>query len=66
MMLWSSAGLRFCTSELKIEPICRELVRRFPGRRILRFRVSVAMRAPPRESGSVAHPAQVRKFEAAD
>ena len=35
MMPWSSAGLRFCTSELKIAPICRELVRRFPGRRIL-------------------------------
>jgi 3'-phosphoadenosine 5'-phosphosulfate sulfotransferase (PAPS reductase)/FAD synthetase len=35
MMPWSSASLRFCTSELKIAPICRELVRRFPGRRIL-------------------------------
>jgi 3'-phosphoadenosine 5'-phosphosulfate sulfotransferase (PAPS reductase)/FAD synthetase len=35
IMPWSSAGLRFCTSELKIAPICRELVRRFPGRRIL-------------------------------
>ncbi len=35
MMPWSHAGLRFCTSELKIAPICRELVRRFPGLRIL-------------------------------
>jgi 3'-phosphoadenosine 5'-phosphosulfate sulfotransferase (PAPS reductase)/FAD synthetase len=27
--------MRFCTSELKTVPICRELVKRFPGRRIV-------------------------------
>lgn len=32
---WSSALWRFCTSELKVAPICRELVRRFPGRGIV-------------------------------
>lgn len=32
---WSSAAMRFCTSELKVAPICRELVRRFKGQTIL-------------------------------
>jgi 3'-phosphoadenosine 5'-phosphosulfate sulfotransferase (PAPS reductase)/FAD synthetase len=32
---WSTAGMRFCTSELKTAPICRELVNRFPGRTIV-------------------------------
>ena len=32
---WSTAGMRFCTSELKTAPICRELVKRFPGRTIV-------------------------------
>jgi 3'-phosphoadenosine 5'-phosphosulfate sulfotransferase (PAPS reductase)/FAD synthetase len=32
---WSTPGMRFCTSELKVAPICAELVRRFPGQRIL-------------------------------
>ena len=32
---WSTAAMRFCTSELKTAVICRELVRRFPGREIL-------------------------------
>jgi 3'-phosphoadenosine 5'-phosphosulfate sulfotransferase (PAPS reductase)/FAD synthetase len=32
---WSTPGMRFCTSELKVEPIARELRRRFPGREIL-------------------------------
>lgn len=32
---WSSASMRFCTSELKVAPICRDLVRRFPGQTIL-------------------------------
>ncbi len=32
---WSTASMRFCTSELKTAIICRELVRRFPGRPIL-------------------------------
>jgi 3'-phosphoadenosine 5'-phosphosulfate sulfotransferase (PAPS reductase)/FAD synthetase len=32
---WSTPSMRFCTSELKTDVICRALVRRFPGRRIL-------------------------------
>ncbi len=32
---WSTSGMRFCTSELKTVPICRELVKRFPGRAIV-------------------------------
>lgn len=32
---WSTSGMRFCTSELKTAPICRELVKRFPGRTIV-------------------------------
>lgn len=32
---WSSSTARFCTSELKVQPICRDLVRRFRGRTII-------------------------------
>lgn len=32
---WSSAGMRFCTSELKVTPICRELSQRFHGQPII-------------------------------
>lgn len=32
---WSSASMRFCTSELKVGPITRELSRRFHGRPII-------------------------------
>ena len=32
---WSTPGMRFCTSELKTDLICRELTRRYPGQRIL-------------------------------
>lgn len=32
---WSTPSMRFCTSEMKTDIICRELVRRFPGRTIL-------------------------------
>lgn len=32
---WSTPGMRFCTSELKTAIICRELIRRFPGQRII-------------------------------
>jgi 3'-phosphoadenosine 5'-phosphosulfate sulfotransferase (PAPS reductase)/FAD synthetase len=32
---WSTPSMRFCTSELKTAVICRELVRRFPGRAIV-------------------------------
>lgn len=32
---WSTPGMRFCTSEMKVAPICRELIRRFPNSTIL-------------------------------
>lgn len=32
---WSTAAMRFCTSELKVAVICRELIRRFPGQTII-------------------------------
>jgi 3'-phosphoadenosine 5'-phosphosulfate sulfotransferase (PAPS reductase)/FAD synthetase len=32
---WSTPSMRFCTSELKVDVICRELVARFPGETIL-------------------------------
>lgn len=32
---WSTASMRFCTSELKTAVICRDLVRRWPGKPIL-------------------------------
>lgn len=32
---WSSSTARFCTSEMKVTPICRELTRRFPGSTII-------------------------------
>ena len=32
---WSTPSMRFCTSELKSAPIAAELVRLFPGRRII-------------------------------
>jgi 3'-phosphoadenosine 5'-phosphosulfate sulfotransferase (PAPS reductase)/FAD synthetase len=32
---WSTPAMRFCTSELKTAVICRELVRRFPGKAIV-------------------------------
>lgn len=32
---WSTASMRFCTSELKTAVICRELVKRFPAQTIL-------------------------------
>lgn len=34
---WSTASLRFCTSELKTDIICRELVQRFPGKIVGNF-----------------------------
>lgn len=32
---WSTPSMRFCTSELKTAVICRELIRQFPGNRII-------------------------------
>ncbi|MCG2841264.1 phosphoadenosine phosphosulfate reductase family protein [Sandaracinobacter sp. RS1-74] len=49
---WSSSSLRFCTSELKVQVIGRELVRRFRGETIvcvigLRREESLARRSTP-------------------
>lgn len=32
---WSTASMRFCTSEMKTDVICRALVKRFPGETII-------------------------------
>lgn len=32
---WSTPDMRFCTSEMKIDQICRYLTKRFPGQQIL-------------------------------
>ena len=32
---WSTPSMRFCTSEMKVAPICRELSQRFPGQQII-------------------------------
>lgn len=32
---WSTPGMRFCTSELKSQPMAAALARRFPGKRII-------------------------------
>jgi 3'-phosphoadenosine 5'-phosphosulfate sulfotransferase (PAPS reductase)/FAD synthetase len=32
---WSTAAMRFCTSEMKTAVICRDLVKRFPGQTIV-------------------------------
>jgi 3'-phosphoadenosine 5'-phosphosulfate sulfotransferase (PAPS reductase)/FAD synthetase len=32
---WSSQAMRFCTSEAKVAPICRELKKRFAGKQII-------------------------------
>jgi 3'-phosphoadenosine 5'-phosphosulfate sulfotransferase (PAPS reductase)/FAD synthetase len=32
---WSTASMRFCTSELKTAIICRELIKRYPGETII-------------------------------
>lgn len=67
IMPWTSAGLRFCTSELKIAPICRELTRRFPGSQILSVsRHPPRGEFPPREIGSGVYPTQTRQFTTTD
>lgn len=35
LLPWSTPDMRFCTSEMKIAPICRELKLRFPGQVII-------------------------------
>lgn len=51
---WSTASMRFCTSELKTAVICRELVRRFPGHVILSATGIRAEESPKRAQQPIA------------
>lgn len=51
---WSTPSMRFCTSELKIDQITRELCRRFPGRAILNVTGIRAQESTERAKAAVA------------
>lgn len=53
---WSTASMRFCTSELKTAVICRELVRRFPGQTILSVTGIRRQESPKRAKSPVSRP----------
>jgi len=53
---WSTASMRFCTSELKTAVICRELIRRFPGREIVSAIGIRGEESPNREKAPVSAP----------
>jgi 3'-phosphoadenosine 5'-phosphosulfate sulfotransferase (PAPS reductase)/FAD synthetase len=53
---WSTAAMRFCTSELKTAIICRELVRRFPGHTILNVTGIRSQESPNRAKQPYAKP----------
>ena len=53
---WSTASMRFCTSELKTSIICRALVRRFPGQTILSATGIRRQESPNRAKAPVAKP----------
>lgn len=53
---WSTASMRFCTSELKTAVICRELVRRFPGGQILSVTGIRRQESPKRAKSPVSRP----------
>jgi 3'-phosphoadenosine 5'-phosphosulfate sulfotransferase (PAPS reductase)/FAD synthetase len=53
---WSTASMRFCTSELKTAIICRELVARFPGQTILSVSGIRREESPNRAKAPVAAP----------
>lgn len=50
---WSTASMRFCTSELKTAIICRELVQRFPGQTIINALGIRAEESPGRSKAPV-------------
>jgi 3'-phosphoadenosine 5'-phosphosulfate sulfotransferase (PAPS reductase)/FAD synthetase len=51
---WSTASMRFCTSELKTSIICRALVQRFPGQTILSATGIRRQESPHRSKAPVA------------
>lgn len=53
---WSTASMRFCTSELKTAIICRELIRQFPGQTILSASGIRRDESPKRMKAPVAAP----------
>jgi 3'-phosphoadenosine 5'-phosphosulfate sulfotransferase (PAPS reductase)/FAD synthetase len=53
---WSTASMRFCTSELKTAVICRELVRRLPGQQILSVTGIRRQESPKRAKSPVSRP----------
>lgn len=53
---WSTASMRFCTSELKTAIICRELIRRFPGQTILSVTGIRRQESPKRSRSPVSAP----------
>jgi len=53
---WSTASMRFCTSELKTSIICRALVQRFPGQSILSATGIRGQESPNRAKARVAKP----------
>lgn len=53
---WSTASMRFCTSELKTAIICRELVKRFPNSTILSAAGIRADESPNRAKAEISKP----------
>lgn len=53
---WSTPDMRFCTSELKVAPICQELIRRFPGQTILNVTGIRRQESDGRKNAPVAKP----------
>lgn len=53
---WSTASMRFCTSELKTAIICRELVKRFPNSTIVSAAGIRADESPNRAKAEISKP----------
>lgn len=53
---WSTASMRFCTSELKTAIICRELVTRFPNSTIISAAGIRADESPNRAKAAISRP----------
>lgn len=53
---WSTASMRFCTSEMKVAPICQELTRLFPGQTILNVTGIRRQESNDRKNAPIAKP----------
>lgn len=53
---WSTAAMRFCTSEMKTAIICRELIKRFPGQTIVSVAGIRREESPNRAKAPIARP----------